>query len=60
VTSFSDEESSDNVHIALNYWFHPPDATKAEYEKPYADVALWKFMEEKVKSAYESLVEKED
>jgi hypothetical protein len=60
VTSFSDEESSDNVHIALNYWFHPPDATKAEFEKPYADVALWKFMEEKVESAYESLVEKED
>jgi hypothetical protein len=60
VTSFSDEESSDNVHIALNYWFHPPDAKKPEFEKPYADVALWKFMEEKVESAYESLVEKED
>lgn len=56
VTSFADEEGSDNVHIALNYWFHPPDAAKAEFEKPYADAALWKFMEEKVKSAYEELI----
>ncbi|KAG9569302.1 Clavaminate synthase-like protein, partial [Aureobasidium melanogenum] len=61
VTSFSDEKSEDNVHIALNYWFHPPDAQKPEFEKPYADATLWKFMEEKVKGAYESLIaDKED
>jgi hypothetical protein len=60
VTSFSDEESDDNVHIALNYWFHPPDAKKAEFGKPYADVALWRFMEEKVKSVYEGLVVDEE
>ncbi|KAG9953240.1 Clavaminate synthase-like protein, partial [Aureobasidium melanogenum] len=61
VTSFSDEKSEDNVHIALNYWFHPPDAQKPEFEKPYADAALWRFMEEKVKGAYEGLVaDKED
>jgi len=56
VTSFSDEESADDVHIALNYWFHPPDSVKPEFEKPYADATLWRFMEEKVKSAYEGLV----
>ncbi|KAG9669036.1 Clavaminate synthase-like protein, partial [Aureobasidium melanogenum] len=61
VTSFSDEKSEDNVHIALNYWFHPPDAQKPEFEKPYADATLWRFMEEKVKGAYEGLVaDKED
>ncbi|KEQ65588.1 Clavaminate synthase-like protein [Aureobasidium melanogenum CBS 110374] len=61
VTSFSDEKSEDNVHIALNYWFHPPDAQKPEFEKPYADATLWKFMEEKVKGAYEGLIaDKED
>ncbi|KAI4745031.1 Clavaminate synthase-like protein [Aureobasidium sp. EXF-12298] len=60
VTSFADEEGSDNVHIALNYWFHPPDAGKPEFEKPYADAALWKFMEEKVRSAYEELIDAQD
>ncbi|THW26261.1 Clavaminate synthase-like protein [Aureobasidium pullulans] len=59
VTSFSDE-SDDNLHIALNYWFHPPDAALTKFEHPYSDITLWKFMEEKVKSAYNSLVENED
>ena len=37
VTSFSaaDADSSNNnrFHMAFNYWFHPPDATK--YQQPY-------------------------
>ncbi|KAI5198904.1 Clavaminate synthase-like protein [Aureobasidium subglaciale] len=55
VTSFSDE-SDDNIHIALNYWFHPPDGSSGKFEHPYQDIALWEFMNEKVKSAYDSLV----
>lgn len=54
VTSFSDE--GDDVHIALNYWFHPPDSALQRFERPYEDITLWNFMQEKVQGAYESLI----
>jgi hypothetical protein len=57
VTSFSDDNDDDDIHMALNYWFHPPDAVTApKFEQPYEDMILWKFMEGKVKSAYDELV----
>ena len=36
VTSFSDKGSS--MHLALNYWFHPPDNLQpglAGFDRPY-------------------------
>jgi hypothetical protein len=34
VTSFSSEEKDDNIHMAINYWYHPPDELK-NFAKPY-------------------------
>ena len=36
VTSFSDQDSS--MHLALNYWFHPPDNLQpgpGGFDRPY-------------------------
>jgi len=33
-----------DCHMAINYWYHPPDATN-NYEKPYKD-NFWKKEEE--------------
>jgi hypothetical protein len=34
VTSFSSEEKDDSIHMAINYWYHPPDELK-NFAKPY-------------------------
>ncbi|KNE69657.1 hypothetical protein AMAG_14212 [Allomyces macrogynus ATCC 38327] len=47
VTSYSGDDS--DVHIALNYWMHPPTGT--EFAKPYPDGywrAVWEAVERKV------------
>ncbi|KAI4726157.1 Clavaminate synthase-like protein [Aureobasidium sp. EXF-10728] len=54
VTSFADGE--EDVHMALNYWFHPPDAVVPGFEAPYGDMRLWRFMQAKVEDAYQGLV----
>jgi hypothetical protein len=40
VTSFGDDETTGKIHMALNYWYHPPDALD-NYESPYKD-SYWK------------------
>ena len=38
VTSWSDAARKDSSHLAVNWWFHPPDA--ARFDRPYTD-NLW-------------------
>lgn len=40
VTSSSDGEA--DVHMALNWWFYPPDADS--FEEPYEDKAVWEYL----------------
>lgn len=40
VTSSSDGEA--DVHMALNWWFYPPDADS--FEEPYEDKAVWDYL----------------
>ncbi|KAJ3370827.1 hypothetical protein GGF31_003855 [Allomyces arbusculus] len=50
VTSYSGDDS--DVHIALNYWMHPP--TESEFAEPYPDGywrAVWEAVERKVVDA---------
>ncbi|KNE68217.1 hypothetical protein AMAG_12895 [Allomyces macrogynus ATCC 38327] len=57
VTSYSGDDS--DVHIALNYWMHPP--TEREFAEPYPDGywrAVWEAVERKVADA--GLVRKDD
>ncbi|TFY54222.1 hypothetical protein EVJ58_g8987 [Rhodofomes roseus] len=42
VTSSSDGE--EDVHMALNWWFYPPDADS--FEEPYEDKAVWEYLRE--------------
>lgn len=35
VSSFGDSNSKDNIHIALNYWYSPPNGTKRAYTDKY-------------------------
>ena len=35
VSSFADSEKGEEVHLALNYWYHPPDGDC--FESPYKD-----------------------
>ncbi|KAH9922387.1 cupin-like domain-containing protein [Fomitopsis serialis] len=42
VTSSSDGE--EDVHMALNWWFYPPDADS--FEEPYADKVVWDHLRE--------------
>lgn len=53
VTSFCDGDD-DGVHIALNYWFHPPDTLRLK--EPYSDVEVWKFLGKKVEKAWAEVV----
>ncbi|KAG8986107.1 hypothetical protein FRB90_004213, partial [Tulasnella sp. 427] len=41
VTSTSSSES--DVHMAFNYWFHPPNALE-RYALPYKDSVVWKYL----------------
>ena len=40
----NNDETLQNCHVALNYWYHPPDALD-NYENPYLD-NFWKLEEE--------------
>lgn len=40
VTSYGGEGDKASTHMAVNYWYHPPDALD-NYEQPYAD-EYWK------------------
>ena len=35
------DRNNDSIHLAVNYWYHPPDNLK-NYQEPYRDVAFWK------------------
>lgn len=51
VTSTTDKDTSpDNIHIAVNYWFYPPDGKS--FEKPYLD-QYWKNDFQRTKKSYE-------
>ncbi|EQC38458.1 hypothetical protein SDRG_04166 [Saprolegnia diclina VS20] len=39
VTSFTEHGASDKGHLALNYWYHPPDVTTA-FTAPYSS-SFW-------------------
>jgi len=38
VTSWSDGSAGSDTHLAVNWWFHPPDT--ADFDKPYSST-LW-------------------
>lgn len=38
-----DSEERDDVHMAFNYWFYPPDALDS-FEEPYADASTWEYL----------------
>ena len=63
VTSFSEgdetkDEKGHAIHMALNYWFHPPDQLD-NVEAPYQDELVWEYMAAKVQEAYDRLVQEE-
>ncbi|KAI0328819.1 Clavaminate synthase-like protein [Cubamyces sp. BRFM 1775] len=46
VTSTSaavDSAGGDDVHMAFNYWFYPPDALD-DFETPYRDTLVWDYL----------------
>lgn len=47
VTSSSDGEA--DVHMALNWWFYPPDADS--FEEPYKDKAIWEHLRQNARKA---------
>ena len=47
VTSSSPENSRNNVHMAFNYWFHPPDGLK-KFDEPYQDDIIWGYLRGRV------------
>ena len=47
VTSSSPENSKNNVHMAFNYWFHPPDGLK-KFDEPYQDDIVWGYLRGRV------------
>lgn len=70
VTSFSNAEETqlsdkkgkgkakstdDYIHMALNYWFHPPDQLD-NAEKPYTDDLVWNYLRDELRANYNGLV----
>ena len=47
VTSSSPDDSKSNVHMAFNYWFHPPDGLK-KFDEPYRDDVVWGYLRGRV------------
>ncbi|OSC98320.1 Clavaminate synthase-like protein [Trametes coccinea BRFM310] len=45
-TSVGDSEDGNDVHMAFNYWFYPPDALD-NFESPYRDTLVWDFLQAK-------------
>ena len=47
------EPKGDNIHMAFNYWFHPPDRAKAgEGEGMYKDERVWGYVKARVEEEY--------
>ena len=46
VTSTSAGGAKDDVHMAFNYWFYPPDALD-RFEAPYQDELVWDYLRSK-------------
>lgn len=47
------EPKGDNIHMAFNYWFHPPDRPKAgEGEGMYKDERVWGYIKARVEEEY--------
>ena len=40
-TTTTKNRNDDSIHLAVNYWYHPPDNLE-HYQEPYRDVAFWK------------------
>ncbi|WBW75541.1 histone demethylase jmj4 [Schizosaccharomyces osmophilus] len=53
VTSSSPEGES-NIHVAFNYWFHPPDNLQ-NFDHPYEDSDVWKAKRSMVSKAIQRL-----
>ncbi|KAG9043358.1 hypothetical protein FS837_009701 [Tulasnella sp. UAMH 9824] len=51
VTSTS--QSAPDVHMAFNYWFHPPNALDT-FALPYKDSVVWKHLRDEQRVAYSS------
>ena len=47
VTSSSPEHTKNNVHMAFNYWFYPPDGLK-NFDEPYRDEIIWGYLRGRV------------
>ncbi|KAH9924134.1 Clavaminate synthase-like protein [Amylocystis lapponica] len=54
VTSSSDMDSGDGVHMAFNYWFYPPDALET-FDEPYKDTLVWEYLRNKTDGSVEGL-----
>jgi hypothetical protein len=48
-------DKGDNVHMAFNYWFHPPDRPKAVGEIMYKDERIWEYVMARVRDEYEAI-----
>ncbi|KAI9060374.1 Clavaminate synthase-like protein [Trametes sanguinea] len=52
-TSVGDSKDGNDVHMAFNYWFYPPDALD-NFESPYRDTLVWDFLRSKAAAERES------
>ena len=39
--------SPDNIHMAFNYWFYPPDGLN-DFDEPYRDEIIWGYLRSRV------------
>lgn len=56
--SKSSSSADDSIHMALNYWFHPPDQL-TDFKQPYQDELVWDFMEDEINFNFQSFVASE-
>ena len=54
VTSSSPSNSKNNVHMAFNYWFYPPDGP-GKFEEPYQDEIVWEYLRGRVNGGGQSV-----
>ncbi|KAG8942746.1 hypothetical protein FRC04_003516 [Tulasnella sp. 424] len=47
----SSSSSPSDIHMAFNYWFHPPNATD-RFMLPYKDSSVWKYLRDEQRAAY--------
>ena len=50
VTSFSTGDDENDVHMAFNYWFYPPDKLD-RFEQPYEDTLVWDYFKSRERLA---------